>query len=78
ASLTWEHQVAALGAAGCRAVAPDQRGYSPGVRPEQASEYSIDELVGDVLAIAGELGWGRFDLAGHDWGAAVAWWTADA
>ncbi|MGA6168537.1 alpha/beta fold hydrolase [Amycolatopsis magusensis] len=78
ASLTWEHQVAALGAAGCRAVAPDQRGYSPGVRPEQAREYSIDELVGDVLAIAGELGWGRFDLAGHDWGAAVAWWTADA
>ncbi|UJW36072.1 alpha/beta hydrolase [Saccharothrix sp. AJ9571] len=78
ASLTWEHQVAALGAAGCRAVAPDQRGYSPGVRPEQASEYSIDELVGDVLAIAGELGWGRFDLVGHDWGAAVAWWTADA
>ena len=78
ASLTWEHQVGALGAAGFRAVAPDQRGYSPGVRPEQASEYSIDELVGDVLAMAEALGWSRFDLVGHDWGAAVAWWTADA
>ena len=53
ASLAWEHQVGALGGAGFRAVAPDQRGYSPGVRPEQASEYSIDELVGDVLAMAG-------------------------
>ncbi|MGC4985959.1 alpha/beta fold hydrolase [Streptomyces sp. DT193] len=24
-----------------------------------------------------ELGWARFDLVGHDWGGAVAWWTAD-
>jgi pimeloyl-ACP methyl ester carboxylesterase len=78
AGLQWSHQVAALGAEGFRAVAPDQRGYSPGVRPERASDYSIDLLVGDVLAIADELGWQRFDLVGHDWGGAVAWWTADA
>jgi pimeloyl-ACP methyl ester carboxylesterase len=78
AATEWEAQVAALGARGHRAVAPDQRGYSPDVRPEQASEYGIDDLVGDVVAIAGALGWHRFDLAGHDWGGAVAWWTADA
>jgi pimeloyl-ACP methyl ester carboxylesterase len=77
AAISWEHQVHALAREGFRAVAPDQRGYSPGVRPERAAEYVIDELVGDVLAIAGELEWGRFDLVGHDWGAAVAWWTAD-
>jgi pimeloyl-ACP methyl ester carboxylesterase len=77
AAIAWEDQVARLGSAGYRAVAPDQRGYSPGVRPEQAAEYGIDELVGDILAIAGELGWNRFDLVGHDWGGAVAWWTAD-
>src|ERR671923_1216328 len=29
----WEHQLGALAEAGCRAVAFDQRGYSPGVRP---------------------------------------------
>ena len=37
---TWRDQVPALGAAGYRAVAPDQRGYSSGVRPYQdTSEY---------------------------------------
>jgi pimeloyl-ACP methyl ester carboxylesterase len=76
AAVAWEHQVAVLGAAGYRAVAPDQRGYSPGVRPEQPAQYGVDELVGDVLAMADELGWNRFDLVGHDWGGAVAWWTA--
>lgn len=78
AGLQWSHQVAALGAQGFRTVAPDQRGYSPGVRPERPTDYTIDLLVGDVVAIADELGWGRFDLVGHDWGGAVAWWTADA
>ena len=73
ASLQWEAQIGALAAAGYRAVAPDQRGYSPGVRPEDKVDYRMDELVGDVLAIAAELGWNRFNLVGHDWGAAVAW-----
>lgn len=78
ASTQWSHQVAALGAEGYRAVAPDQRGYSPGVRPNSPAEYAMDLLVGDVVAIVDELGWRRFDLVGHDWGGAVAWWTADA
>ncbi|TNC22708.1 alpha/beta fold hydrolase [Amycolatopsis alkalitolerans] len=76
AAISWDYQVAVLGDRGFRAVAPDQRGYSPGVRPQAAAEYGIDELVEDVLAIADELGWARFDLVGHDWGGAVAWWTA--
>jgi pimeloyl-ACP methyl ester carboxylesterase len=76
AGVEWSHQVAALGAEGFRAVAPDQRGYSPGVRPERPTDYAIDMLVGDVLAIADEFGWERLDLVGHDWGG--AWWTADA
>ena len=78
AGVQWSHQVAALGAEGFRAVAPDQRGYSPGVRPERPTDYAMDPLVGDVLAMADALGWDRFDLIGHDWGGAVAWWTADA
>lgn len=78
AAVQWSHQVAVLGAEGFRAVAPDQRGYSPGVRPERPADYAIDLLVADVVAIADELGWDRFDLVGHDWGGAVAWWTADA
>ncbi|KAA9161393.1 alpha/beta hydrolase [Amycolatopsis acidicola] len=76
AAIVWEDQVAVLGDRGYRAVAPDQRGYSPGVRPETVAEYGMSELVSDVLAIADGFGWSRFDLVGHDWGAAVGWWTA--
>lgn len=76
AGTAWEHQVAALGARGFRAVAPDQRGYSPAVRPEHKAEYGLGTLTGDVLAMADALGWNRFDLAGHDAGGTVAWWTA--
>ncbi|MFG2126187.1 alpha/beta fold hydrolase [Streptomyces sp. NPDC048751] len=72
----WEEQLTALGDRGFRAVAPDTRGYSPGVRPMRADAYGVSELVGDVLAVADALDWDRFDLVGHDWGGAVAWWTA--
>lgn len=78
AAVQWSEQLAVLDGAGCHAVAPDQRGYSPGVRPEQVADYRAEELVSDVLAVADHLGWGRFDLIGHDWGAAVAWTTAAA
>ncbi len=74
--LGWEHQLLGLAAAGYRAVAPDQRGYSPGVRPTRVADYHLEHTVADVRAIADSLGWGRFDLVGHDWGAAVAWVAA--
>jgi pimeloyl-ACP methyl ester carboxylesterase len=74
----WEHQLAALAEAGYRAIAFDQRGYSPGVRPNTVEAYGPDELIGDVLAVADALDWPRFDLVGHDWGSAVAWMTAAA
>jgi pimeloyl-ACP methyl ester carboxylesterase len=76
AAVAWTDQVDALGAAGYRAVAPDQRGYSPDARPEDVRDYQLDELTGDVLAIADALGWRAFDLAGHDWGATLAWLVA--
>ncbi|MEU6831978.1 alpha/beta hydrolase [Nocardia beijingensis] len=72
----WESQLRVLGGGGCRVVAPDQRGYSPGVRPERAADYRLEELVGDVVAIADALGWERFDLIGHGCGARVGWTMA--
>jgi pimeloyl-ACP methyl ester carboxylesterase len=75
-SFSWRNQLDALGAAGYRAVAPDQRGYSPGARPADVGEYRVERLVGDVLGFADALGVERFHLVGHDWGGAVAWQVA--
>ena len=77
---SWRAQVPALGAAGYRAVAPDQRGYSPGLRPDPAdlTAYSVDRLVADVLDLAAAEGHRdkTFHLVGHDWGGHVSWATA--
>src|SRR5207302_917343 len=75
-SWEWRSQLKALGDAGYRAVAPDQRGYSRRARPPGVEQYRIEHLVADVLAIADWLGGHRFHLVGHDWGAAVAWQVA--
>jgi pimeloyl-ACP methyl ester carboxylesterase len=77
----WRAQVAALGAAGYRAVAPSQRGYSPDARPDtrDAANYHIDRLVDDAMAIVAACGYqqSRFHLVGHDWGGSIAWSLAD-
>ena len=72
-SYEWRAQLGVLGAAGFRAVAPDQRGYSPGARPSAVGDYSVPLLAQDVVAIADALGAERFHVVGHDWGASVAW-----
>ncbi len=72
----WHDALNALADAGYRAVAPNQRGYSEGARPEGVEAYRVTELSADVLAIAATLGRDRFHLAGHDWGGSVAWAVA--
>jgi pimeloyl-ACP methyl ester carboxylesterase len=77
----WRAQVAALAAAGYRAVAPSQRGYSPGARPDTSDtgNYHIDRLMEDATAIVAASCYGdrRFHLVGHDWGGSIAWALAD-
>ena len=75
-SASWRDQITALAAAGYRAVAPDQRGYSPRARPTELAAYAMPELVGDVIGFADALGAEQFHLVGHDWGGAVAWQVA--
>jgi len=60
---------------GYRVVAPDQRGYSPGARPSNISDYSIDKLSQDVVDITDAFQIENFHLVGHDWGSAVGWAT---
>jgi pimeloyl-ACP methyl ester carboxylesterase len=72
----WRRQMEALAAAGFQVLVPDQRGYNLSSKPRSVASYGIAELVSDVIAIADQLGAQRVFLAGHDWGAAVAWGTA--
>jgi pimeloyl-ACP methyl ester carboxylesterase len=75
----WRAQLRALAAAGYRAVAVDQRGYSPGARPGDVAAYRPAALVADTLAVADLLAGtrgARVDLVGHDWGGVVAWHVA--
>ncbi|MGI8410982.1 MAG: alpha/beta fold hydrolase [Solirubrobacteraceae bacterium] len=73
---SWRFQIPALAGAGFHVVAPDMRGYNLSSRPEGVAAYDIDELAGDIRDLIHERGAERALLAGHDWGAAVAWATA--
>ncbi len=72
----WHRQIEPLAAAGFRVIVPDQRGYNLSGKPSGVAAYALTELVSDVIAIADQLGQEKIFLAGHDWGAAVAWSTA--
>jgi pimeloyl-ACP methyl ester carboxylesterase len=72
----WHRQIGPLAAAGFRVIGPDQRGYNLSSKPAGVATYALTELVSDVIAIADQLGQEKIFLAGHDWGAAVAWSAA--
>jgi len=78
---SWRAALPALATAGYRAVAPDQRGYSPGARPDprDLANYAFDKLIADAIDIADVAGaqGKRFHLVGHDWGGQVSWGVAD-
>lgn len=55
-------------------VAPDQRGYNLSSKPPALEAYRVRHLAGDVATLADALSPDRpFALAGHDWGASVAY-----
>jgi pimeloyl-ACP methyl ester carboxylesterase len=69
----WRNQVPALASAGFQVVVPDLRGYGRSDKPAAVEAYSLPLLAGDVMAILADLGIARAHVAGHDWGAALAW-----
>jgi pimeloyl-ACP methyl ester carboxylesterase len=73
---SWRHQLRALAAAGFHAVAPDMRGYGGTDRPEEIEKYTLLHLVGDMVGLLDALGAEHAVIAGHDWGAPVAWHAA--
>jgi pimeloyl-ACP methyl ester carboxylesterase len=73
---SWRHQITALAEAGFRVVAPDQRGYGQTDRPQAVDAYSIFHLVGDIVGLVNALKERTAAIVGHDWGAPVAWSSA--
>jgi pimeloyl-ACP methyl ester carboxylesterase len=73
---SWRHQLTALAAAGYHVVAPDQRGYGRTGGPAEADQYTMLHLTGDVIGLMDALDAEQAVVAGHDWGAPVAWNTA--
>jgi pimeloyl-ACP methyl ester carboxylesterase len=73
---SWRHQIAGLAAAGFHVVAPDMRGYGRSDRPEAIEQCTLLHLVGDMVGLLDVLGAERAVIAGHDWGAPVAWHAA--
>jgi pimeloyl-ACP methyl ester carboxylesterase len=76
-SIMWEPLLDKLAKAGFRAVAFDQRGYSPGARPFRVNSYTSGRLAADVIAVATAVGFDRFHIVGHDFGGIIAWIAAD-
>ncbi len=69
----WSDVMAEL-AADFHVVAPNQRGYGRSSKPAGVDAYRAGHLVADIAALADRLSPGRpFILAGHDWGASVAY-----
>jgi len=73
---SWRHQLQALAEAGFHAAAPDMRGYGQTDAPEDIDSYTLLHLVGDMDGLVDALGAESAVIAGHDWGAPVAWHTA--
>ncbi|NEU66697.1 alpha/beta fold hydrolase [Spirosoma agri] len=72
----WRHQIDDLVNAGFCVWVPDQRGYNLSDKPKGVGSYAIDTLAADVVGLIEAAGRQKAILVGHDWGAAVAWWTA--
>jgi pimeloyl-ACP methyl ester carboxylesterase len=72
----WRKQIGYFAERGYLVAAPDQRGYNLSDKPAGIEAYKLDHLATDAVGLIDHYGRDRAYLAGHDWGASVAWWTA--
>ncbi len=72
---SWRHQIEVL-SRDFTVVAPDLRGYNLSSKPSRIADFEMEHLVDDVTGLIRHFGREQAALVGHDWGAAVAWATA--
>jgi pimeloyl-ACP methyl ester carboxylesterase len=70
---SWRNQVPALVEAGYHVIVPNQRGYGNSSRPTEVTDYDIEHLTGDLVALLDHYGYDDATFVGHDWGAMVVW-----
>jgi pimeloyl-ACP methyl ester carboxylesterase len=71
--ISWRHQITPLADAGFRVIALDQRGYNLSDMPNNVADYRLDKLAGDIMNLLDLLHIERAHIAGHDFGASIAW-----
>ncbi len=69
---SWREQMPAL-SEHFQVVAIDQRGYNKSGQPEGVENYTMDKLVGDIVAVVAHFKRDKAIIVGHDWGGMVAW-----
>ncbi|WP_196938672.1 alpha/beta fold hydrolase [Sphingobacterium pedocola] len=72
-AFSWRHQVPPLVAAGYHVIIPNQRGYGNSSSPTEVTDYDIEHLTGDLVALLEYFGYEDATFVGHDWGANVVW-----
>jgi pimeloyl-ACP methyl ester carboxylesterase len=72
-AFTWRYQMPALAAAGYHVIAPNQRGFGNSTHPTEVTDYDIEHLAGDLVALLDHYGYADATFVGHDWGANIVW-----
>lgn len=72
-AFSWRYQAPVLAAAGYHVIIPNQRGYGNSSCPGEVTEYDIEHLSGDLVALLDHYGYEDATFVGHDWGANVVW-----
>jgi pimeloyl-ACP methyl ester carboxylesterase len=75
-AFSWRHQMPALADAGYHVIVPNQRGYGKSSKPSEVTDYDVEHLTGDLVALLDHFGYDHATFVGHDWGAMVVWWLA--
>jgi pimeloyl-ACP methyl ester carboxylesterase len=74
---SYRHQIGPIAEAGFSACAIDVRGYGGSQKFPEVADYSMENIVRDVVGVADALSPGRpAILIGHDWGAPIVYNTA--
>lgn len=72
----WLPIIPVLHDAGFRVLAPDILGYGQSAMAPRLDDYDVYKIVDDLKSLLDQLGLDKVYLAGHDWGAAIAWFMA--